>query len=80
MKCRKLTTRVDPRMSHVQYNHIYGSISEQKDIANMCMKLLQLREELLTNQDDQDQEDPDDLDDADDIICPPGAFNTGHSN
>ena len=77
MKCPKLAASMDPTMSHIQYNHIYGSISEQKEIANMYLKLLQVREELLTDQDDQDQEDLDD--DEDDIICPPGAFNTGPS-
>ena len=40
----------------------------------MYKKLTQLREELLT-----DQDDPDDPDDEDAIICPPGAFNTGPS-
>ena len=79
MKCTKLTTSMDPTMSHIQYNHIFGSISQQKDITIMFIKLLQLREELLTDQDDQAQEDPDHPDDEDYIIYPPGAFNTGPS-
>ena len=56
-----------------QYNHKYGSISEQKDIANIYLKLIQLRMDLLTDQDDQDQEDPEH---EDAIICLPRAWNT----
>ena len=51
MICQKRTHIIEPTMSHIKYNHIYGSVSEQKYIAHMYVKLLQLREERLSDQD-----------------------------
>ena len=79
MSCPKLFTVLNESTSHIKYDHIYGAVTEQRDIAQLYLRLLQRREELLKDHDDQDQEDQQE-EDEDDILCLPGAFqNTGPS-
>ena len=66
--------------THIIYKHIFGNVQEQKELARLYRDLLEVREELIQEQDDQEKaagevEDTDNLDDDDDNICLPGAEN-----
>ena len=63
-------------MNHINYEHVYGNVCEQRDIAKLYIKLLNAREVMLQDQDDQDHDHPED--DDDDLICLLGAY-TGPS-
>ena len=79
MTCPQLVTMMDEFTSHIRYEHIYGNITEQRDIAQLYIRLIERRDELLGEHDNHDQDDKDD-EDEDDILCLPGAFqNTGPS-
>ena len=72
MNCPKLSKFIEPSMSHIKYEHVYGNVSEQREISKLYIKLLHAREEMIQDKEDQDQDNPED--DEDDLICLPGAY------
>ena len=67
---------------HIKYQHIFESVSEQKEIADTFIKIMNIRKDILDEQDqeqaDKDDENNQDEDDQDPISLP-GAYNTGPS-
>ena len=70
MTCPKIATSIPANKSHIKYEHAFGNVNEQGDMARLYLQLLKVREELLREQQDQDQ----------DSDNPPGGNkNTGSS-
>ena len=78
MKCPKILSKFGRIKDHIKYEHVYGNIQEQKEVAPLFLQILRISEELLEEQDnvDPDDKDQDDQEDAEnDIISLPVAFN-----
>ena len=56
MKYEVIISRMSDIKSHIKYEHIFGNIIEQRDVAQLYLQLLAVRDELLLQQEDQDQE------------------------
>ena len=80
MKCPTILAKLGKIQDHIKYEHIYGDVHEQRVIAQLFLKIVKVREELLQEQDDQDQDQENHNDSQDGIIGLPGAINnTGPS-
>ena len=73
MKCPEILSKFGRIKVHIKYEHVNGNVQEQKEVAQLFLQILQIREELLEEQDkDPDDKDQDDQeDDGDDIISLP---------
>ena len=55
MNCPKLLHKIKFNKEHIKYNHIYGSLEEQREVARLFLDLLKCREEFLQEK-EQDQD------------------------
>ena len=76
MSCPKILEKIPNLKSHIKYMHAFGIVEEQKELAQLFIHLLGVREEMLQDLDDQEQENDYDDEDINDI-CLPVADNTG---
>ena len=56
MNCEVIMSRISDIKSHISYDHLFGDVKEQKDVAQLYIQLLAVRDDLLLHQDEQDQE------------------------
>ena len=54
--CPKIATIIPANKSHIRYEHVFGNVNEQGDMARLYLQLLKVREKLLREQQDQDQD------------------------
>ena len=47
MMCPKILNNIDIQKEHIKYEHIFGTIEEQKEVAILYLQLVNCREELL---------------------------------
>ena len=53
MVCPKILNNIDIQKEHIKYEHIFGTIEEQKEVAILYLQLVNCREELLLQNADQ---------------------------
>ena len=58
MNCEVILSRIRDIKSHIKYEHLFGNVNEQKEVAQLYIQLLAVREDLIMQkqQDEQEQE------------------------
>ena len=74
IECPKILEKTHSMKKHISYEHIYGNVHQQKDIAQLYIVILKIREDLLQDQDKQGHGDEQDDQEEDDTTCPPAAI------
>jgi hypothetical protein len=54
MNCEVIISKIGDIKSHIRYEHLFGNVNEQKDVAQLYIQLLSVRDDLLLQQEEQE--------------------------
>ena len=74
LKCPKIFEKIPTLSNHIKYEQIYGNITEQREIAQLYIQIMNKRTEIIDNKEKDDDNQHDDQDDHQGL---PGVDNTG---